>query len=323
MTYIKGHIQSESVYLTLRQIELSHPGQVFLHLRIIGIELWHHGNIAEGFIIAFIPFRLVAVYIVPMVIPAFPPLAHHILKQRVQKAGMVEYQIHHDQDIPAMGFLHQSLKILHGAEHGINGKVIVYIILVGTDGRMNRCHVNGAYPQFLQVRKFFPNAVQVSAGKVFVVGPVRIPVHIDIGCIGLIRAPAEAFREYLVKHPAFKAPVGADNVPLIGKNQAEIIFKSTFRTHLSGKPAFIIIPQAAVPVSDLEYISIPRIPVVQHGHVIIRQQVAAIQLHGLRQLLHAEPVPCIPQHPNAADRILPLGTQDHHRSGVGYEVGIL
>ena len=76
---------------------------------------------------------------------------------------MVEYHVEHKLDVVLFRFLDQSIDILHGAEHGIDGKVIRDVVsIVVHRGSEKGCDPEVIYSQILQIIQFLPDSVDIS-----------------------------------------------------------------------------------------------------------------------------------------------------------------
>ena len=87
--------------------------------------------------------------------------------------GVVDHQVHHDPDAPLMGLGQQGVKVLHGAEPGVDGPVVGDVVAVVIHGGIH----DGAQPQHID-----PQVLQiVQPGADAVQVPDAVPVRKLLG----------------------------------------------------------------------------------------------------------------------------------------------
>ena len=162
---LAGHVQPPAVDAVFPHPVSAHVTEVFLHLRICGIQLRHHAFIGEAgvvrnFLRGFGAMHGEGQIIEPVFVAGFLLILDHILKGEEMPAAVIEHAVDDDPNARSVQRIDHSPECLIPAEAGVNVVIIQQIILVVFPGGEDRIQIHAVDAQRFQVIHIPRNPVQ-------------------------------------------------------------------------------------------------------------------------------------------------------------------
>ena len=165
---LAGHIQPPAVNAVFPYPVSAYVAEVFLHLRICGIQLWHHALIGEAgvvrnFLRGFGAMHGEGQIIEPVFIAGFLLIFNHVLKSEEMPAAVIEHAVDDDPNAGSVQRIDHSPECLIPSEAGVNVVIVQQVVLVVFPGGENWVQIYTVDAQRFQVIHIPRDAVQRSA----------------------------------------------------------------------------------------------------------------------------------------------------------------
>ena len=162
---LAGHIQPPAVNAVFPYPVSAYVAEIFLHLRICGVQLWHHALIGEAgvvrnFLRGFGAMHGEGQIIEPVFVAGFLLIFDHVLKGEEMPAAVIEHAVDNDPNAGSVERIDHSPERFISAEAGVNVVIIQQIILVVFPGGEDRIQIHAVDAQRFQIIHIPRNPVQ-------------------------------------------------------------------------------------------------------------------------------------------------------------------
>ena len=165
---LAGHIQPPSVNAVFPHPVSAHVTEVFLHLRVRGVQLWHHAFIGETGVAGNVLRGLGTMHgegqaVEPVFVTGLLLMFNHVLKGEEMPAAVVEHAVDNDPDAGSVECIDHIPEGVISAEAGVNMVIVQQIVLVVFSGGEDRIQINAVDTQRFQIIHILRNPLQRSA----------------------------------------------------------------------------------------------------------------------------------------------------------------
>ena len=165
---LAGHVQPPAVNAVFPHPVSAHVTEVFLHLRVRGVQLWHHAFIGEtgvagNFLRGWGAMHGEGQAVEPVFVTGLLLMFNHVLKGKEMPAAVVEHAVDNNPDAGSVERIDHIPEGIIPAEAGVNMVIVQQIVLVVFPGGEDRIQINAVDTQRFQIIHILRNPLQRSA----------------------------------------------------------------------------------------------------------------------------------------------------------------